>query len=69
MAEKSAVTPITRSVQMKKKPPLRVVPKPIPTPLMWMTGTPHQHERREEDDDIPRSPFGEHERSVQPRRR
>ena len=40
MTEKSAVTPIARSVQTKKNPPLRVVPKPIPTPLMWMTGTP-----------------------------
>src|SRR6185437_11778117 len=32
MTEKSAVTPIASSVQMKKKPPLRLVPKPIPTP-------------------------------------
>jgi hypothetical protein len=38
--EKSAVTPSARSVQMKKKPPLRVVPKPTPAPLTWMTGTP-----------------------------
>ncbi len=29
-------------------------------------GDAHQQERREEDDDIPRTPFGEHERSVQP---
>ena len=29
-------------------------------------GDAHQQERREEDDDIPRAPSGEHERSVQP---
>ena len=40
MTEKLAVTPSASSVQTKKKPPLRVVPKPTPAPLMWMAGTP-----------------------------
>ena len=51
---------------MKKKPPLRVVPKPTPAPLMWMTGTPINRSDARRMMGIPRSPFGEHERSVQP---
>ena len=41
-AEKSAVTPITTSVQTKKNAPveLAILPPDIPAPIMWMMGRP-----------------------------
>ena len=41
-------------------------PEADPRPSHVDDGDAHQQERREENDDISRSPFGEHERSVQP---
>jgi hypothetical protein len=65
MTEKSAVTPIAISIQTKKKPPLRVVPKPTPAPLMWMTGTPINRSDARRMMTYPDRRC-EHERSVQP---
>src|SRR2546427_10262480 len=50
MTEKSAVTPSARSVQMKRKPPLRVGPEADPRPCHVDDGDAHQQDRREEDD-------------------
>jgi hypothetical protein len=61
MREKIAVTPSARSVQTKKKPLHLAIPL-----LHVDDGDERPKERRDEDDDVPRSPFGEHQRSVQP---
>ena len=53
MTEKSEVTPSASGVQMKK--PSHVDDRDA-----------DRQGRRDQDDDKPRSPFGEHERSVQP---
>ena len=36
--ENREVVPMASTVQTNKSPLLRVVPKPIPGPLMWRTG-------------------------------
>ena len=56
------------SVQTKKKAPLELaIPAAMPDASHHVEdGDARRKDRPEEDDDIPRSPFGEHQRSVQP---
>jgi len=35
----------------------------IPVPLKWITGMPVANDPSDEGDDVPRSPFGEHQRA------
>src|SRR5438445_13010236 len=68
MIEKVEVTPSAMSVQTQKKTPLELamLPPTSPAPPQVDDKDAQPTDRPEEHDDVPRSPFPEHQRSVQP---